>query len=406
MRMQSLQTSVTLGAMLLGTLFLGACGEADPTPTDTGVDTGADVGTDVGGDTGTDTGSDNGNDVATDSTEDVGGFTPVDDGAHAWDGITCTAEASDYSPGADDTWDACVSDDGTYTQIEENVSSIARVGAFEDIAELLWRNGTPSADDFISARDLYATGEGLDSRVQRREDEHYPPVSDGNGGTLSCRDEGVPAMDPQRCAGPGLILPVLNDAFQRGIAGEEPEVNAARIEAALLWFFYISSFKEGTTCATTRKDCDSSWAYYTGGNQVDGGIGLAGYLREQVPTAHAEAFNGVLAVRCWRDLDPADAAEDLDMQALALSQLDTAMMYGLSRLLAERLADMTTSTGAEFDAHWAFLQVLGPVLDREALDRDPTVGAELSSFWASDGPVDSIEVESVLDQLSTVFPCP
>ncbi|MCA9563901.1 MAG: hypothetical protein KC561_10455, partial [Myxococcales bacterium] len=299
---------------------------------------------------------------------------------------------------------ACTSDDGEYVRVQESVSSIARVAAFEDIADLLWRNdATPDGDDFFDARAIYAVGEGLDSRVQRREDEHYPPVMSGND-VLSCGDEGVPAMDPDRCVGPAQILPILNEAFQGGIAGEDPEVNSARIEAALLWFFYVSSYKEGTTCASVAKDCDSSWAYYNGGFQLDGAIGLAGYVRELDPVAHENAFNAVLGLRCWRELDTAEPASDTILQGYALDQLDRALLNGVARIVADRLAQMTNHSGVDRDADWAFLQILGPVLDREAADRDSAAAARLSTAWALDA--DDVDVRAVIDDLAEVFPCP
>jgi hypothetical protein len=262
---------------------------------------------------------------------------------------------------------------------------------------LLWRNGTPNAAAFVAARDVYATGEGLDSRVQRREDEHYPPVTDPNTGeTLRCRDEGVPAMDPERCAGPALILPILNAAFQAGIEGGDAEIQAARIKAALLWFLYVSTHKEASTCATASKDCDSAYAYYTGGEDRAGGLGLSGVVRSSAPETHDRVWDGILALRCWRDLDDGEEATDLTMRDRAVAQLDTALLHGVSRLVADRYQDWTQSR-SEADA--VFVEILGGVLDRAAREIDPTMADQLAESIASgEGDVSAT--------LTSLFPCP
>ncbi|NIS33831.1 MAG: hypothetical protein GWO04_29455, partial [Actinobacteria bacterium] len=51
--------------------------------------------------------------------------------------VTCEPLPTDYSPGADDMWEPCISDDGTYHRIQESISTIQRVRAFEEIATLL-----------------------------------------------------------------------------------------------------------------------------------------------------------------------------------------------------------------------------------------------------------------------------
>jgi hypothetical protein len=300
---------------------------------------------------------------------------------------------------------ACVSDAGDYVQIEENVSTIGRVAAFEQIGDLLWRSAdVPTADDFIAARELYAADEGLDSRVQRREDEHYPPVTDGEGTVLQCRDAGVPELDPDRCVGPALILPVINQAFQDGINGVEPRLAAARLESALLWFFYLSSFKESRTCETVAKDCDSSWAYYTGGQQRDGGLGLAAAVRDASPAAHDAIFDGILAMRCWRDIDSEPAATDAVLHDRATAQLDQALHYGYSRLLAARLADYAAAEGESKEILGAFIEVAAPVLVREIAERDAAAGAAYEVLLDA-GP-ESYDAAALIDLVLRAIPCP
>lgn len=320
-------------------------------------------------------------------------------------GTACMPLTTDYTVESNEAWDACVSDGGAYVNIEPTISSAGRVAAYEQIADLLWRKATPpSSEDFLSAREIYATDEGLDSRVQRREDEHYPPVTDGDGNTLRCRDEGVPAMDPDRCVGPAKILPLLNDAFTKGAMGEEPIVQAARVDAALLWFFHVSTHKEATTCTVAKKDCDSSYAYYTGDKPRDGGIGLAGVVRDVAPDAHDSIWDGILAVRCWRDLDGADEATDLVMRDTAITQMDESLHHGTARVVADRVARMTQHTGELKKADWTFIQILGGILNRDATTRDAAKASTLAAELAKG--VDAADPAAVLNALNGLYPCP
>lgn len=317
----------------------------------------------------------------------------------------CPPLETDYAPGADDGWPACVSDGGTYVQINENVSSIARIAAFDEIATLLWNRDTaPSADDFLDAFEAYLTGEGLESRVSRREDEHYPPVVDGAGNVLRCRDEGVPALDPDRCVGPAQIIPLLNDAFEKGALGEIPLVNAARAEAGLLWFLYVSVHKEALTCTTAIADCDSAWAYYSGGGQPDEPRGLARYVVDVSPWAHDRIWDGLLAVRCWRDLDREATATTIARRDLALNQMDRALLYAMARIVTERALAMVTTPQTR-DASFAFLQILGPVLNRAITEAD----ASEATTWtaALDGAsLDDIDATDLVTVTDRVFACP
>ncbi len=321
------------------------------------------------------------------------------------DAPACMPQETDYSPGADDTWPECIADDGDYLRFEMTISSAGRVASFETIADLLWRiDGDPSSDDFINARDIYATAEGLDSRVQRREDEHYPAVSDGMGGTLLCRDEGVPAMSPDRCVGPAKILPIINDAFQQGIMGNDPKIQAARLEGALLWFLYVSTHKEAITCTAKKKDCDSAYAYYTGDFARDeGGIGLAGYVREIDSDTHDRIWDGILAVRCWRDLDNGDEATDLETRDKAVAQLDVALLHGVSLVVIDRALTYSQQSGDDAAASEAFLKIMGGVLDRAAQEIDADAAGTLRDELAKDGDFD---VENIIGPLQALFPCP
>ncbi|MFW5739533.1 MAG: hypothetical protein ACOC1F_04125 [Myxococcota bacterium] len=299
---------------------------------------------------------------------------------------------------ADDDWPACISDDNTYHQIQPNISSIARVAGFEEIADQLAFDGSrvPTSEDFIEARLVYLQEEGLESRVVRREDEHYAAAPE------SCRDltESEQMQYADRCVGSAKIRPILNEAFQQGSEGTDRVRNAARIEAALLWFLYVSTYKEATTCAEVPKDCDSSYAYYTGGEGRSGGLGLSRYVKERSPQAHDRVWDGILATRCWRDLDnPTGPAQDLAMQQRALDQLDRALLRGMALIVRQRLQNLDCA------AAWESVKILGPVLDREADARDPSAAAVLRAEVAKDDPA-SVDVVSATDAIDTLFPCP
>lgn len=323
---------------------------------------------------------------------------------------SCQPAATDYRPrepqvndAATDAWPACISDDNTYHRIEENISTVARVAAFEEIAQLLWRGGkVPTKENFVAAFDNYTQPEGLASRVQRREDHHYPAAPGG----ARCRDAGVPETAPDRCVGPAKLLPILNDAFTRGGQGEAPRVHAARIEAALLWFLYISTYSEINTCTTTPKDCDSAWAYYSGGTERCAPKGLAAYVQSVAPQTHERAYDAMLAVRCWRNLDnETGAATNTALRDQALAQYDRAGLRGVALVLRERLGKLSQSSGEEQQGHLAFIQTLAPFLDREARARN---AAQADALKAQTSKTNAAEVDPAVasSALESLFSCP
>jgi hypothetical protein len=182
-------------------------------------------------------------------------------------------------------------------------------------------------------------------------------------------------------------------------------VHAARIEAALLWFLYVSTYKESLTCTTAARDCDSSYAYYTGGEPASGGMGLAREVQAVDPAAHERAWDGLLAVRCWRDLDPGAEATDLALRDRARTQYDHAVLDGVAALLRARLVRACDSEGAELLYHWAFARVVGGFLDRAARERDVGVATALAAELAHErpGPADVTRAVAMFD---AVFDCP
>jgi hypothetical protein len=326
----------------------------------------------------------------------------------------CVPLASDYQPrtGSVDEWPECVSDDNLYHPFDASISTIARVAAFEEIATLLFEPTAPSTQDFIDARVQYNLSEGLASRVQRREDEHYAPAMNMGGMVATCQslppDE--QALFPERCVGPVLISPILEGGFDIGQTDAstdlESRVAAARIEAALLWFLYVSNYKEAITCTNTPRDCDSSFAYYTGGDPREMGKGMARYVRALDVENHDRVWDGILAVRCWRDLDnPTGVATDLEMRDRAASQMDRAGLRGVALIVRDRTVTLSTATGDDLTVAWAFLQVLGPVLDRDASLRDSTLAAQLRGELSLANPA-SVDPDVIIDAIDQLYPCP
>jgi hypothetical protein len=370
----------TLLTVALLAVALPGCAEDDPTPTDAGLET---------------------------DTIVAGDGAPC---AASWalpqtaDDPSCKPAADDYVPSSTtDPYAACISDDDTYHRFEQSIGSIGRVAGFEAIAKLLWRDdGTrPSAKNFTDARVAYSQTEGLQSRIERREDEHYP------AGAKSCADMDATelAQSADRCVGPAQIQPLLNEAFLAGSKGEGLLRNAARIEAALVWFLYVSVHKEATTCTDKQKDCDSSYAYWGGGEAEGAGLGLARYIRTVSPQAAGRVWDGVLAVRCWRDLDQATPATDLALRDKAIGQLDRALLRGLAALVKSRTAALRLQSCAETrDALWSGIQILGAVLDREARVRDATEAGKLSAELKKGA--DAADTTVIDGALDTLFPCP
>lgn len=361
---------------LVVTFVLTACPGPVPTPTDGGVDAGG----------------------------SSGAF--CDPPAVFLENVTsCQPLATDYLPrsssSSTDAWPACISDTGAFTPINPNTSSIARVTAFEDIAGLLWRDGAlPGPQAFIDARVVYAVDQGIDSRVQRREDLHYPAAPS------ACSTAGIPEQHPDRCAGPAKLLPILNDAFAKGARGEAPRLHAARIEAALVWFFYLSPLAETVSCTTKPQDCDSCWAYYAGGTPRDAPLGLGKMIRGLGPETHDRAYDATLAVRCWRNLDnETGVATDLVRRDLAFAQLDQALLRGVALVLRQRASELHCTTGDVREARFAFLTTLGPLLDRAARERS-VANADILAREVGRATSGEVDVSALTGALDALFPCP
>ncbi len=316
---------------------------------------------------------------------------------------SCQPLATDYLPGGTDTWDPCLCDTtpAKYVPFNASISTIARIAAFESMMKRLLTAADPPASAFVDAKVDFTQAEGLESRVSIREDEHVPAAA------KKCQ-EMTPAeiqQNPDRCVGPAKMLPLLNQAFADGAAGKDPLVSAARIESTLLWFLHVSVYKEATTCTTKAADCDSHFAYYTGGDDRSGGKGLAAYVKSVSSQAHDRIFDGILAVRCWRDLDGATTATNLAVRDKARAQLDRALHRGLALVTRSRIKAVHSACGKPREALWASIRILGGALDREATARDATAAAAIRAELARSS-ADSADLVALDQKLQAVFPCP
>lgn len=331
----------------------------------------------------------------------------------------CVPASTDYQPLTDaenDAWPACLPDDGAYHLVDATPSSIARVEAFEQIMEAL-ADDSPSADAFTEARTIYSIEEGLESRLVRREDHHYDPVPEadwveGVDADKQCTVEENVAAYPERCAGPGRIAPILNEAFAAGQTGDGiAAVNKAQVEAALLWFIHLSVYKEANTCLPKGKDCDSSWAYYTGGHDRNGGIGLSRVVQGHSDLAHQRIWDGFTAFRCWRELYPdATTLEELSedgvmFREMADAQLSEALWYGWALIVRDRLEQLGNSCGDQAEANWAFLQIAGPVLSEQAGRVDANANGSLTSLWSQAEPPAAEDVTAAIATIDSIFGC-
>lgn len=366
---------------------------------------------------------------ASNSTDPTGGQDCSAVMVPAIDESSCMPLATDYMPrtnmSADDTWPACISDSGMYTLVAGTPGAQARIDAYEKIADALWRKQDPTPDDFTFARDQYVIPEGLESRISRREDLHEDPIPMDDpdwdpqvDADKQCTVAAIVAKYPKRCIGPTAIQPILDEAFAAGQAGTgDANINAARIHGALVWFIYLSTYKEANTCATeTAEDCDATWAYYTGGQSIDAGIGMSAEVKAQSVTTHERIHDAILAVRCWRDLNKGAMSEypllpDLPQDQVDLfnqgwEQLDQGLHRGFAVVLRGHMQAYVDAAcaGTPYAAEWAFLQAAAKGLQSEAERRDATNAAVLADLWAKAEPT-AAEVAAGITALDTIFPC-
>jgi hypothetical protein len=213
-------------------------------------------------------------------------------------------------------------------------------------------------------------------------------------------------MYPDRCAGWTKLLPVFTDAFAQGHAGVQPVIQAARLEAALLWFIYLSAMHEDYQCLNVPLDCDDVGAYYTESKARDNPVGLAAYFYRLSPATHDRVYDGLLAVRCWRNVDnEKGTASNLDLYQRAFDQVDRAMLRGFAIVIRKRFTELDCTVGDEREARLAFIQTLAPWFDRAARAIDPAKADVLAKQAAAATP-DQVDVGAAVAALDALFPCP
>lgn len=344
--------------------------------------------------------------------------------------LACQPLATDYKPRTDpdnDGWAACVGDEYPYVQVDVGTpGTAARIDAYVEMAKLLWDNPDElTPEDFTAARDQYVIPEGLESRLNRREDLHYPAIPEAEwdpqvDGDKQCTVAALAEKYPERCVGPQKLKPIIEAAFAAGQAGEgDARVHAAEIRAALDWFLWLSVHKEAETCGSAKAaDCDSCWAYYTGLEPIESGKAFSRDVLDQSKETHERIWDGIRAVRCWRDLYSEGGTyplfPDLDQAAidqfnLGWEQLDQALHRGIALVVrghAEAYLDALCGTGSAYQpAAWAYLTLLGPALQAEAEERDPTNAAVLEALWKTSEPT-AQEVADGITAIDAIFPCP
>lgn len=358
-------------------------------------------------------GNGNGDNNTDDSFCNYDSTRPIDACASAVyieDVSACVAVATDYQPRAGvsgaNGWPTCISDDNTYHLVGDTIpAAVSRSIAFERMSERLWANHCrPSKDDFLVARDDYSVEGGLASRVGRRQDISYPEVASDD--KFACQQEGIPSTYPDRCFGPAVLKPMIDEAFQKGIAQDKPRVQAARIEAALVWFFYLSMTSEVWTCSCNDKsDCDSAAAYYTQLSARDSPTGLAKYVQRLGPETHHRIYDALLAVRCWRDADQAEVAADTQRYQAALSQLEKAGRRGIALILRERIGKIGCTTGEEQEANIEFVREIGGFINHVAGLANVEDASSLKAY--SDAPSTTAEsIAAAQGAIDSIFACP
>lgn len=322
---------------------------------------------------------------------------PSDSGPSDAGPRVCMGPATDF-PGSTDytcatTRAALMSMPNAYPPVGSgpSTSAIARTAAFQ----MMRTNGLfdvtrdPDAAAFTTARMLFdGGGNGLASRFGRRFDPHYPIPMVSDSSVRICQTEAVWRANPEFCVGPSALVPIALQAFAQGVTGDaaEPARNyAARIEATNIWFSHVSAYKESQTCAMTfagadggRTDCDSGFAYYGGDATRAMAIGYGGDVLRLEPATYQRTFDGMLAIRCWREMDTSDVTmqnpytpmlSEPAIFARAHAQLDASLDRSIVVVLMDRLRAFEATTGLEQGAHLAFLRtLLAPIAARTLTD--------------------------------------
>jgi hypothetical protein len=325
-----------------------------------------------------------------------------------------------------DTWVAFAMDINAANRVQ-TIDVLDRPGALFDPTR------DPAPMEFINA-DMIFQSNGVAARFQRRPDEHYGPAP---GIPLDaayqdfCRNAANAMANRDYCAGPNFLNPVYVAGITAGMSGmpAPSRIHAARIQAAYYWWAYLSIYKESLTCAPVVADCDASFGYFSGGAARNAmtqyGLGRALLaLGDPGRAAFDRIWDGLLAVRCWRDQDggravpPANATNAM-LREQARNQLETAITRGMALLIQARLRAFASTEGnamraAERQAHAAWLGVIGPLLARAIEvwvparypNSNAMVRARAMAALARGEMISSAEAGRTASDLEAIFPCP
>ncbi|MBA3547215.1 MAG: hypothetical protein H0T76_12075, partial [Nannocystis sp.] len=107
-------------------------------------------------------------------------------------------------------------------------------------------------------------------------------------------------------------------------------------------------------------------------------------------------------------LEMADQASK-DLFAVGWEQVDQALHRGFAVTVRQQTEAYFQTLCGEGDSYapatWAYLQIAGPALQREADERDAAKAKVLADLWASDSPT-AQEVADGIAAIDAIFPCP
>lgn len=344
-------------------------------------------------------------DAAMESGADVTDAASPSDGGDVADVVSsaCMPAATDFLPRTAmaswmTPWNGCmaVTNANAYPYFSGSASApvrVARLGALDAPGGFFDPTRDPAPTEFVAAAadagantsaEFLFRDTGVATRYQRRADEHYAvPTGLVLNSTYQdfCGMAANAMANPDYCAGPTALNGVLNDSLAAGMAGMgSARVHAARIQATYQWWLFISSHKESLTCAPVSADCDSAAGYYTGTASRNDATqyGLARALialGDAGRAAHDRIWDGLLAVRCWRDMDGGRTSDggttvpatNEALREQARMQLDAALTRGIVMIVQARLRAFASTDGdvaraAERAAHAAWIGVVGPLL--------------------------------------------
>jgi hypothetical protein len=224
---------------------------------------------------------------------------------------------------------------------------------------------------------------------------------------FACQNDPSVAMSsPDRCAGPARLKPIIDEAFVQGTAGNEPRAQAARIEAALLFFMHLSMLSEVWTCSfDSLTDCDAAMGYYSAEPVPSTTSGASALVARLTPATHLAIYDALLGVRCWRDTDRQLPVSRTDLYQRAAGQLRRASSRGLAGILRERVRRLSCAQGEERDAARAFVSTLGELFHRQLRAANAAAADEVRAFTQAPSSDDAAITRAVA-ALDRIFPCP